>query len=89
LEYEKQITIGRTSFFNMMTGLSNLPPELESHADHILATFKKTINWARPRSSCRSRAALIAASAAATLSRFAHRRPACSEKDVKPTESVS
>jgi hypothetical protein len=30
LEYEKQITIGRTSFFNMMTGLSNLPPELKN-----------------------------------------------------------
>ena len=30
LEYEKQITLGRTSFFNMMTSLSNLPPELKN-----------------------------------------------------------
>ena len=50
------------------------PIAAEDHADHILATFKKAINWARPRSSCRSRAELIAASAAATLSRFAYRR---------------
>ena len=44
---------------------------------HILATFKKAINLGKkagPRSSCRSPAALTAASAAATASRLAYRR---------------
>jgi hypothetical protein len=29
LEYEKMTTLGRASFFNMMNGLSSLPPELK------------------------------------------------------------
>ena len=52
----------------------HVPIAAEDHADHILAAFKKAIKKAGPRSSCRSRAALTAASAAATLSRPAYRR---------------
>jgi hypothetical protein len=55
----------------------NVPIAAEDHVDHVLAAFKKAINLGKkagPRSSCRSRAALTAASAAATLSRPAYRR---------------
>jgi hypothetical protein len=49
LEYEKQITIGRTLFFNMMTGLSNLPPELKNPPKQFVVISSKigaqSVRW--------------------------------------------